>query len=225
MDETPEQKYNRMADAVQQSILRNYPNPNREGCPGEAALREVTSRPEIRKDELWRHITHCSPCYAEFLRYRDEKHQESARRVRTRRGFLVAASLTVATLGGVSYVYLRDGQTYQVNWDLESQKTFRGLDEDRMEGPSGPPLSAPAAPLHIRLTMPKGSPVGDYEVQFWKSTDQPPLFSRSVQVSPDQSIVTLDADLRGRAPGPYTLGVRAKGSSGWKYFPVVVTGT
>jgi len=88
MDETPEQKYNRMADAVQQSILRNYPNPNREGCPGEAAVREVASRTEVRKDELWRHITHCSPCYAEFLQNRDEQRQASARRVRTRRSFL-----------------------------------------------------------------------------------------------------------------------------------------
>src|SRR3954454_19667614 len=108
MDETPEQKYKRMADPVQQSILRNYPNPNREGCPGEAAVREVASRTEVQKDELWRHITHCSPCYAEFLQYRDEQPQESASHVPSRRRFLVAASLAVATFGGVSYLYLRD---------------------------------------------------------------------------------------------------------------------
>jgi hypothetical protein len=225
MDETPEQKYNRMADAVQQSILRNYPNPNREGCPGEAAVREVASRTAVRKDELWRHITHCSPCYAEFLKYRDAERYDTARRVRSRRSFLVAASLTVATVGGVSYVYLRQGQTYQVNWDLESQRTFRGLDEDRMEGPSGPPLSAPAAPLHINLTMPKGSPAGEYEIKFWKSVDQPSAFSRSIRVLPNQSTVTFDADLSGRSPGPYTLGVRSKGTPDWKYFPVIVTGS
>lgn len=225
MDETPEQKYNRMADAVQQSILRNYPNPNREGCPGETAVREVASRNMVRKDELWRHITHCSPCYAEFLEFRDEQSQGSARRVRTRRGFLVAASLTVVTVGGLSYLYTRDGPTYQVSWDLESQRTFRGLDADRMEGPSGPPLSAPAAPLHVRLTMPKASPAGEYEVRLWKSMDQAPVLSRSVRVGPDQSIVNFDADLGGRAPGPYTLGIRTNGSSGWKYFPVLVSGS
>src|SRR5215203_3778291 len=117
MDETPEQKYNRMADAVQQSIMRNYPNPNREGCPGDAAVREVASRTEVRKDELWRHITHCSPCYAEFLKHRNEDRRDRARRLHSRRRFLVAASVTVvAAGGGVSYVLLRDGQTYQVSW-------------------------------------------------------------------------------------------------------------
>ena len=89
---------------------------------------------------------------------------------------------------------------------------------------SGPPLSAPAAPLHIRLTMPKGSPEGDNEVQLWRSMDQPPVFSRSVRVWPDESTVTVDADLSGREP-PITLGIRTKGTSGWKYFPIDVSGT
>ncbi len=70
MDETPEQKFDRISRAVQESILRNYPNPERKGCPGDDVVREVAARTELKTDDAWEHITHCSPCYAEFLEFK-----------------------------------------------------------------------------------------------------------------------------------------------------------
>src|SRR5215210_5693129 len=96
MDETPEQKYDRIADSVQKSILRDYPNPNREGCPGDDVVRQVAARTELRKDDLWQHITHCSPCYAEFFRVKSELRGHGNSKLHTRRGALIAASVAVA---------------------------------------------------------------------------------------------------------------------------------
>jgi hypothetical protein len=222
MDESQEQKYNRIADSVQKSILRDYPNPNREGCPGDAAVRQVAARTELRKDEFWQHITHCSPCYAEFLRYKNELRDHGKRRLHTRRSALIAASVMVAAAGGASVFLLRERQIYNVDWDLESQKTFRGLNADKMEGPSGPPLSAPAARLHISLEMRKDSPPGQYVVQLWKTMEAPPLFSKTVQISAASARVTIDADLTDATPGSYTLGVRRSAEASWRYFPVTV---
>src|SRR5271165_1953423 len=103
MDETPEQKYNRLAAAVQQTILSSFPNADRVGCPGDVWLREVAARRTIVEDDDWQHITHCSPCYAEFLGAKEEI-RRLGRRERTLR-LIGGTSLLVlvAVIGGYRY--------------------------------------------------------------------------------------------------------------------------
>src|SRR3954454_4552670 len=79
MAETPEQKYNRIAAAVHETILQNFPNPNRVGCPETAKLREVAARRTIIEDNDWQHITHCSPCYGEFLAEKERVRQSRSK--------------------------------------------------------------------------------------------------------------------------------------------------
>jgi hypothetical protein len=47
MGETPEEKYERISKAVQDSILRHYPNPERRGCPGDDIVSSVAARSEL----------------------------------------------------------------------------------------------------------------------------------------------------------------------------------
>src|SRR5579875_2548237 len=86
-----EQRYNRLKNAVQQAILQNFPNPERKGCPGDEVLREVAGRRRLVEDAAWQHITHCSPCYATFLEYKDE-----IRRERRKRGLFILVGGVVA---------------------------------------------------------------------------------------------------------------------------------
>jgi hypothetical protein len=72
MAETPQEKFARLQKAVREEILNSYPNPERVGCPVSAMIREVAFREELTKDPAWEHITHCSPCYAEFLKFKEE---------------------------------------------------------------------------------------------------------------------------------------------------------
>ena len=78
MNESPEEKYGRLQGEIQRAILRSYPNPERQGCPAEAAIRNFAMNPDTitAEDETdehgeWYHITHCSPCYASFLELRN----------------------------------------------------------------------------------------------------------------------------------------------------------
>jgi len=75
MRESPEQKWNRVQKKIQNAILTSYPNPNREGCPDEAGLLDLARRAAeigaLEGDQGWEHVTHCSPCYKEFLEARD----------------------------------------------------------------------------------------------------------------------------------------------------------
>ena len=73
-DESPRKRFERLQKQLQDSILRNFPNPERLGCPGRSSLQELARRPmdeDIEGDRNWQHVTHCSECYREFLDVRN----------------------------------------------------------------------------------------------------------------------------------------------------------
>jgi hypothetical protein len=82
--EAPSAKWDRLKGQVQQGILNGYPNTQREGCPGAEAIAALAVRSSniddeaIEDDPRWEHVTHCSPCYGEYLvqfdKVRDAKH-------------------------------------------------------------------------------------------------------------------------------------------------------
>src|SRR4051794_21475768 len=119
MAESPEERFNRIRDAVQQSILRSYPNPNREGCPGDAVVREVAARDELKEDPPWEHITHCSPCYAEFIEYKEQFHNAFAdEKSRISRRVVVVGGGIVAAGVAVGVVWERQYRVHVVDIDL-----------------------------------------------------------------------------------------------------------
>src|SRR6185437_1851163 len=105
-EESPESKFDRLKKQLQDSILRDYPNPERKGCPGDAVLRELAVRPlgrPVADDPHWHHITHCSECYREFLAFNNAfRQQAKARRVRVGWGVAAAAiMIAIAVLFGI----------------------------------------------------------------------------------------------------------------------------
>lgn len=74
-EESPEHKWNRVQERIQKAILESYPNPNREGCPGSDALLDMAMRAAecgtLDGDPRFKHVTHCSPCYRDFLNLRE----------------------------------------------------------------------------------------------------------------------------------------------------------
>ena len=61
---------NRVLKGLQKATLRDFPNPERVGCPGAAVIEALANRRLPHNHEAVQHITHCSPCYAEFLAIR-----------------------------------------------------------------------------------------------------------------------------------------------------------
>ena len=104
MDESADQIFEELQDIVQQAILREFPNPERNGCPGPASLRELANRPRPTRDAVWEHVTHCSPCYQEFLDLRNQVKIELARQRRAvlRRRVVVAAIVVVLAGGAIA---------------------------------------------------------------------------------------------------------------------------
>jgi hypothetical protein len=163
MAETPEQKYNRIAAAVQQTILQNFPNPDRVGCPGEVKLREVAARKTIIEVDSWEHITHCSPCYGEFLAEK-ERLRGAQRKTRTR---ALAAAALLAILIGLTAYLLRQKPASEVaeirpepaTLDLKESSGVRG-DAKALEK-ALPVL--PRRKLELTVVLPFGSEAGRYQ--------------------------------------------------------------
>jgi hypothetical protein len=82
---------------LQDSILNDYPNPERKGCPGDAVLRDLADRSlddSLEGDPRWHHVTHCSECYREFLGL----HPELRRKAKARLAKIALASAAAAVL-------------------------------------------------------------------------------------------------------------------------------
>ena len=100
-EESPEAKYDRLKRKLQDSILSQYPNPERKGCPGSAVLQSVATRysdESVEGDENWHHVTHCSECYREFLDFR-LRHKGPAKKRTLLVWWGVAAAVLAVALG------------------------------------------------------------------------------------------------------------------------------
>jgi hypothetical protein len=168
MAETPEQKYNRIAAAVQQTILNNFPNPNRVGCPGDARVREVAARTAIVEDDDWQHITHCSECYRDFLAAK-EQIRRPGRRARTL-GLVGGTALLIvaAVIGGYRYLAEQrpgDGTAvisyYAATLNLRDVSEVRGVDKPaQREIPT-----LPRRALELNVVLPFASEAGVYQFE------------------------------------------------------------
>src|SRR5438874_12915227 len=71
----------RILDVLGRGLLKDFPNPERIGCPGADVLKKITSHEmPLSEAEKWLdHLGSCSPCYADFSRLR-EAHERSRRR-------------------------------------------------------------------------------------------------------------------------------------------------
>src|SRR6476661_5545483 len=88
----------RMLELLEQAALHDYPNPERKGCPGAEFLKRLaTDRASIRLDDArLTHVARCSPCYREFVAYRNSVRNRSiSRRALLATGGLAAAGIAV----------------------------------------------------------------------------------------------------------------------------------
>jgi hypothetical protein len=224
MEDTPEKRYERLQSAIQDTILRNFPNPERKGCPGDTMVQEVAGRRELIEDDAWQHITHCSPCYAAFLRYKNE-----FRLHRRRKGLkLLLGAVAFAVFGASITLYeirrrsdpsgVSQGAYEAAALDLRNASSKRGT---KGESGNATALFLPRKRLALTIYLPFGSEPGDYQVRL-AQRDQPVVTARA-KATLEQGITVLNAkvDTSTLSPGQYTIGVR-QGMWNWDDHPVTL---
>jgi hypothetical protein len=229
-EESPEARYDRLKKQLQDSILNDYPNPERRGCPGETVLRELAARPlddNLDADPHWQHVTHCSECYREYLGYRATGPGRAAK-VRVA---LAAAAVVVVAAGAALYFAGRSGAPAPVPppstvarifkprlVDLEGRAMTRGEDNKQ----ETKPILLGREPEELTIRLPFGSRAGMYEVQLLKDADHPLLsMTGEATIAEGVTALTTRADLSGYAPGKYFIGIR-RPPWDWTYYPAVL---
>src|SRR5437899_6409056 len=103
-DDSADQIFEEFQDIVQQAILTGFPNPERKECVGSTVLKELANRPRPVRDAAWEHVTHCSPCYREFLEFRAEV-KRARRRLVVRRRLMVSGVAAALVIAGAITTY------------------------------------------------------------------------------------------------------------------------
>lgn len=237
-EESPNQAFNRAKEILQQAILRDYPNPERKGCPGQSVLKQLASfsLPPANEPD-WHHVTHCSPCYAEFLEYRAIA-KAAERKSRYQKRIVLATAAALVILVGIATLWNRSQQGRGISLgsqppgssavatsafvDLESVGALRGNEENQQK--NTPTLRI--GYLDLRLRLPIGSEDGQYELQILKEPGQAPVAAtQGTSVLENHSVfLNTRLDIRHLTPGTYYLAVRRLGS-GWIVSPIQLRGS
>jgi hypothetical protein len=205
----------RVRKELQAAALREFPNPERIGCPEPGVLDDMSRRKiEVTQAQL-HHITHCSPCLRTFLSIREEITRRRAVR------FRIAALAGAAVIGVGAFVYWADVRSTAPR-ELASPTTsatldLRVLSENRGAGSSRaneakPALILPRKHLHLTIYFPAGAGEGQYTLQLLDGKLRT-LLKQSLSASLHDHVVTASAelDLRSFSPGLHTLVIEKTG--------------
>lgn len=227
-DESPKAKYERLQRRFQEEILTKYPNPERKGCPGDAALRRLAARPltePVDADPAWQHVTHCSECYEEFLEFQTAIGlNQRIRRESIRRG-IAAAALVLA----LAVLYFDRRFIFESKRPQNAELAYvpRTIDIESMTrslsgGGEKKPFYLNRDREALTIQLPVGSRAGQYEFQLRNGADQA-ILTKSATAEIDHGVTAfqVNADLTGFQPGQYKMEVRQVPYD-WEYYPVVI---
>jgi hypothetical protein len=227
-EQSPEEISNEIQQLLQQAVLNNYPNPERNGCPGASVLREVVQRRLPIRDAYWEHVTHCSPCFQEFLQLRNEFVANHARLVRRNRIVLASALVAAGIVGIVIWRGASKPIAPITTAEATSQVDMRPFSVTRGES-SGPQKSEKYAGVlsrkrvRLNVILPVGAEDGTYEVRLMDNDLKHVIASGKAPASfVDHTVrLAITFDLTNVPSGPYEIASRRDGG-GWMTSPVLI---
>ncbi len=208
----------RILDVLGRGLLKDFPNPERIGCPGADVLKKIASHEmPLSEAEKWLdHLGSCSPCYADFKRFA-EVHEWRQRR--TVIALAAGVILAVAVAGWAILHRWNDNLTAQTAvLDLRDRSVARGGEPT----PGEQPLEVSRAVKHLNVYLPLGSAEGPYELRIAITTGAA-IFTTNGVASLKDGVTSIEAavDLSSASPGPYVLQVRRPNSE-WNSYPLIL---
>src|SRR6266704_4968775 len=207
----------RILDVLGGGLLKDFPNPERIGCPGADVLKKIASHETpLSEAEKWLdHLGSCSPCYADFKRFR-----EAFERQRRQRWLAAAAGiLLVVGVLGWALLHKRNESfvTQTAVLDLRDRSVARGGEPT----PGEQPLELSRAVKHLTVYLPLGSAEGPYELRIALTTGSA-IFTTNGVASVRNGVTSIEAtvDISSASSGRYVLQVRRPNSE-WNSYPLL----
>jgi hypothetical protein len=208
----------RILDVLGRGLLKDFPNPERIGCPGADVLKKITSHEmPLSEAEKWLdHLGSCSPCYADFKRFR-----EAFERQRRQRWLAAAAGILLAVgVLGWALLHKRNesfvAQTAVL--DLRDRSVARGGEPT----PGEQPLEISRGVKRLSVYLPLGSAEGPYEIRI-AMTAGSRVFATSGVASVKDGVTSIQAviDLSSASSGQYVFQFRRPDSE-WNSYPLML---
>jgi hypothetical protein len=206
-------------DMLARGLSREFPNPERVGCPDSSTLRGIASHklPLAQAVPWFDHLSACSPCFQDFTKLR----REAAGQQRRTQVWLAAAAILLFAVGGWLWVRSRPlPHTADIAvLDLRDRSVSRGQNPyDTRQ----PPLEIPGTAKHLVLDLPIGSKEGSYDVALLNETGGELLRATGMAKVEDHVVILrTDIDIGSVRPGLYVLGVSQPGLE-WSRYPARV---
>ena len=176
-----------LLDFARSYLSEGFPNPERLGCPPDAALRSFAIHPRNYDKFIGEHVTLCSPCFKAFSAYLAEARIEAIQRRQIRRVTWIRRSVAVIgsamTLIVVGYLFIKT-RTEPIVAPLKPPTTARNTQIDKdaylpividlskvspTRGAGGVSESAPqvipSARVDLSLRLPLGSEEHQYSIR------------------------------------------------------------
>ena len=208
----------RILDAMGRGLLKEFPNPDRAGCPDSDVLRKIASHEMLLPEaEKWLdHLTSCSPCYGDFSQL-----QAAHRRRRTRTLLAIAASILIVVCLAGWALFLRHSEPLVAQTavvDLRNRSIPRGADPNQAE----PPLEVNRAATSWDIYLPLGSKEGAYDVRVVTQSGEPVLAASSTAALAGQ-ITSLKVTVRvsSMRSGRHILQLRQSGQE-WTSYALLI---
>jgi len=208
----------RILDALGRGLLKEFPNPDRAGCPGSDVLKRIAFREmPLAEAEKWLdHLTSCSPCYRDFSEL-----QAGYRHRRMQTVLAIAASiLIVVGVAGWALFFKQKGppvvQTAVL--DLRNRSVPRGGEAN----PGEQPLEVSRQVKRLNVYLPLGSSEGPYELRIASTGGSAVLATSGVASLKDGATsIQADADLSSVSSGQYVFQVRRPNSE-WNSYALIL---
>ena len=209
----------RILEVFSRGLLREFPNPDRQGClPSEVLKRIASHQMPLSEAEKWLdHLGSCSPCYQDYLDL------QAAHRKRLQwPWFAVAAGilLSILVVGRILFPWhheLPPAQTTAM-LDLRSRSVTRGAEQHPAEGPLE--VSRYASQWDIQL--PLGSADGPYEVRLTTEQGQQVFATKGVAtIGGGITLLHIEVKLSSVSSGRYLLQLREP-TLAWNSYAAVV---
>jgi len=208
----------RILDALGRGLLKEFPNPDRAGCPGSDVLSRIASHAmPLAEAEKWLdHLTSCSPCYRDFSEL-----QAGYRHRRMQSILTIAASiLIVVGVAGWALFFKQKGPAVVQSavLDLRNRSVPRGGEAN----PGEQPLEVSRGVKRVNVYLPLGSAEGPYELRI-ATTAGSAVFTTNGVASLNDGVTSMEAalDVSSAPSGQYVLQIRRPNSE-WNSYPLLL---
>ena len=230
----PTDEERKLLELLKESALHDYPNPERNGCPGRDFLTQLAfHRSSIpATDPRVDHVVHCSPCFRELTEIRLQ-----GPRNRREGAMIAVTAAAVLAIIVVSFLIFKRAHSNEANRDSQIARgplttlkpiptllDFRKISVTR-DASGEAQHETPKVPrglLDLTILLPFGSEPGKYDVQIQREVDKPLVTVSGTAVIID-GVTTLRVRLNtsNLPSGRYLLGAR-RPPLDWVFTPVAL---